>query len=76
MPSALVREFLYATYGVNAMFWLVLGGTGGHARCERKNGGDAALTPPPRSDTVARCPTTATVDPTTKRGADFKEEFP
>ena len=25
VPSTLVREFLYATYGVNAMFWFVLG---------------------------------------------------
>ena len=31
VPSTLVREFLYATYGVNAALWLVLGGLVGAA---------------------------------------------
>jgi cobalt transporter subunit CbtA len=29
VPSALALQFLYATYGVNAMLWLVLGGLAG-----------------------------------------------
>jgi predicted cobalt transporter CbtA len=31
VPCALVREFLYATYGVNAMLWLIIGGLTGMA---------------------------------------------
>ena len=41
VPSGLVREFLYATYGVNAMFWLVLGGLAGMALRTQKS----AMTP-------------------------------